>query len=338
MTTDLVIRPAVEGDVNRIVDLLKICLGEGTIPREVRYWEWKHLHNPFGVSPVLLAEAGGQLVGLRAFMRWAWMCRGRRVPVVRAVDTATHPDWRGKGLFTKLTLRLLDQVRSEGTAFVFNTPNRLSMPGYLKMGWRRVGKLAVWLRPLNPIRTLRSLVVRPANTNGADGISPVGETIDALVRAPGVEELTAHRDGEDRLTTARSTQYLSWRYGQIPGFQYRALWDMTRDAGAMVLFRTRNRGRLTELRLCEVLVGSGDESVRRCAGLVRELLSSEKRANYALAMATPGTEAAHVLAKAGFLRVQGIGPILVARGLNETSCEPFHRSGWNVSIGDVEIF
>ena len=65
---------------------------------------------------------------------------GSTLHAVRAVDTATHPDHQGRGLFTALTMHALEACRAEGVAFVFNTPNAQSRPGYLKMGWREVGR------------------------------------------------------------------------------------------------------------------------------------------------------------------------------------------------------
>src|SRR5207245_291635 len=41
----------------------------------------------------------------------------------------------------------LDELATDGVELVFNTPNRQSLPGYLKMGWREVGRLPAAVRP-----------------------------------------------------------------------------------------------------------------------------------------------------------------------------------------------
>ena len=38
-----------------------------------------------------------------------------------------------------------------GDHFIFNTPNSQSIPGYLKMDWKKVDKLKDSLAPINPI-------------------------------------------------------------------------------------------------------------------------------------------------------------------------------------------
>ena len=61
------------------------------------------------------------------------------------------------------TLAAIDELRAESVAFVFNTPNDKSRPGYLKMGWHEVGRVpvSISLRRLQSIpRVARSM--RPA--------------------------------------------------------------------------------------------------------------------------------------------------------------------------------
>ena len=72
----------------------------------------------------------------------------------RAVDTATLPEWRGKGVFSRLTMRLVEQMQNEGVSFVYNTPNGKSMPGYLKMGWAPVTRIPLWIRPIHVSRLI----------------------------------------------------------------------------------------------------------------------------------------------------------------------------------------
>src|SRR5207247_2560043 len=123
------------------------------------FFRWKHVDNPFGRSFMLVAEAEERILGLRAFMRWRFAAGGREVGAVRAVDTATHPDFQGRGIFSLLTRAALDSLPAD-VGFVFNTPNEKSGPGYLKMGWHEVGRIPIAIRVRNPmgfVRRARSL-------------------------------------------------------------------------------------------------------------------------------------------------------------------------------------
>jgi len=98
---------------------------------------WKHYQNPFGKSYGLLAVDKGRIVALRMFMRWEFICETRVIKAIRPVDTCTDHDYRGQGLFKKLTLQGLENVKTENE-LIFNTPNSNSKPGYLKMGWKEI--------------------------------------------------------------------------------------------------------------------------------------------------------------------------------------------------------
>lgn len=342
MGSDVLIRPATQADTGQILDLVKLSLGEGRIPRHIAYWGWKHGSNPFGPSPCLVAESDGHLVGLRAFMRWNWRARGATVPSVRAVDTATHPDWRGQGIFSRLTLALLEWVKAEGVAFVFNTPNKQSRPGYLKMGWVSLGRTSFWVRPLQPLQMIRSLLSsRPSERSLGDADAGAGcSSARELVEQPALSRLLdALAQREDRLATPRSREYLHWRYVAIPGFAYRAVWSLDRDDGAVIIFRSKTQGPLRELRLCEVLVGQTAASREMGQDLLRSLVRGAA-AHYATGMAVPGTPAQRVLLQSGFLPAPRMGPVMTVRPLNgvTSGLDPLRRSSWRLSAGDLELF
>ena len=96
-------------------------------------------------------------------------CPGRghrhrpRLPGPRAVPSADHA-------------RRSSRCRRRALAFVFNTPNDQSRPGYLRMGWRDVGRVPAAFRPTGPAvcRPTRSLagacraLVAAARCGGVD--------------------------------------------------------------------------------------------------------------------------------------------------------------------------
>jgi GNAT superfamily N-acetyltransferase len=346
MTTELEIRAGTAADTDRILELVRLSLGEGTIPREREYWEWKHHRNPFGESPVLLAETGGELVGLRVFMRWEWDAGGERLRAVRAVDTATHPAWQGKGIFSRLTKRLLEEMRREGTHFVFNTPNEKSRPGYLKMGWGAVGRVNLWIRPLRPLRVARAMLARTVGTGAAGAPLPpaAGEfrSVGELCDHPGLPALLEQAragSGRSRLSTPRTPEYLRWRYEAIPGFRYHALFELDGRQGAAVVFRYKDQGPLLELRVCELLVGDGKGSEQMACKLLRRLQKAAG-ADYISSMAVARTPEQGALLRRGFLPAFRFGPVLTVRPLNPVpdGTDPLARDRWRLSIGDLELF
>jgi GNAT superfamily N-acetyltransferase len=335
VAAELAIRPSEPEDTDDILELMRLSLGDGPIPRRDEYWRWKHVTNPFGPSPSLLAFAGEQLVGLRVFMRWTWRAGALTVRAVRAVDTATHPDFQGQGIFSKLTKALLEKMRAEGVSFVFNTPNNKSRPGYLKMGWISVGRVTLWLRPRMG-GMIRSVVAPGSRANDDRLGSPASELVADPALAPFCEALAGRAD---RFSTPPSAKYLRWRYAEIPSFQYRAVWNISGRDGAVAIFRAKDDTKLRELRVCQLLVGESPRSRRMGRQLVRALVS-DASAQFVSAMTSFGSPVQSVLLGSGFVPAPRLGPIMTVRPLAGTSSgpDPLKRSGWDLSIGDLELF
>lgn len=345
MTNPLQVRMATADDTPAILQLVSLSLGEGSIPRSSDYWRWKHFDNPFGTSPCLVAESDGTLVGLRAFMRWGWHSGRSVVPAVRAVDTATHPDWQGKGIFSKLTLTLVDRMSAEGVGFVFNTPNEKSRPGYLKMGWTSLGKTQLWVRVCRPVRVARALARQSTTPKASapesaphDGSS--FPSVAALLEQPGLDDLLASLvDDDARLVTRPTREYLSWRYAQVPGFTYHAAWHLEKDAAVAMIFRITRRRSLDELRICELMIGPGSRARAAASRLLRATVRDAK-VDYVAAMAAPGTREQAALLGATFLPTPRIGPIFTVRSLASgvSPVDATSAANWRLSIGALELF
>jgi GNAT superfamily N-acetyltransferase len=331
-----IMRPAMPEDTPAILSLIAASYERPDDPAWHAYWQWKHERNPFGLSPCVVAEADGRLVGVRVFMRWAWRCGTSEIRAVRAVDTATHPEWQGRGIFSRLTTHLVEEMRREGVGFIFNTPNGKSMPGYLKMGWTEVTRIPLWVRPLRAEAAVRQLLRLDSRLS-----SPVFGRFEPAAGVLQDPRLPALLDeigvGDERYHTARTLEYLRWRYAEIPGHTYGARFEATRDARALIVARSRLRGHLRELTISELLVTPSSYGVQLGRALIRDLIH-EIQADYVAACAARGTAERRVLARSGFLPVPRLGPHFTARPLNAVGPDPSNWASWRCSIGDLELF
>ena len=205
------IRVSDKNDITRIVDLLKLSLGEGYVKKSEEIWNYKHQDNPFGASHVLLAlEDDETFIGVRAFMQWRWQKGKELYKTFRAVDTSTHPLHQGKGIFKKLTLLAIDEISKQNTSFIFNTPNDQSRPGYLKMGWEVVDKINVALIPtlVYSIKFLFSKSYIPSNEISDEGLENLCKKHNSYFELKNV------------FFTPKSSLFLRWRYEINPMQQY----------------------------------------------------------------------------------------------------------------------
>ena len=302
-------------------DVVRVSMGWRAGEPNDELFAWKHQQSPFGPSPAWVALIDGQVVGFRTFMRWQFLDdQGRRVSAVRAVDTATLPAARGRGVFRGLTLQAVQELTTEGVGLVFNTPNDQSRPGYLTMGWSSVGRLPLTVRPrsltsLPALRGARVPAERWSQPSDA-GLEAVGALADSSV----VTALLAFAPPRG-WRTDRTPAYLSWRFGLAP-LHYRLLLASVDPAEGGLVFRLRRRGTVVEAAVAEQLV----PDARTARHLVRRMLR-ETGADYAAGL--------HSGAPDGLRRVPGQGPVLTARPLTG---KPPTLADWSLSLGDIELF
>lgn len=338
------VRAARPEDLAGILELLRVSMAQQRrFAFDERVWRWKHEANPAGPSPCLVAVApDGQIVGLRAFLRWEWRRGGDLLRAVRAVDTAVHPDWRGAGLFTRLTRELLAAVHAEGVDFVFNTPNGQSLPGYLKMGWRPVGRVTLWVKPLRPGALLRGGLTRLRGRAGpGPGSAPPADAVGRSVRevledprALGLLDALAARHA-DRLETRRTAAFLRWRYAETPTATYRCWSD--EPGRALAIARSGARFGLREGLACELLHAPSPDGVRAAAAALRSL-ARDLAADYLLAAAPARSATGAALALAGYAPLIGASPLLTFRPLRESLDDLMMPRTWRLSAGDLELF
>lgn len=313
-------RPANAEDRRDVLALLERTLGWEKDSRYEAFFTWKHEQNVFGPSPAWVAQDGERIVGFRAFLRWEFELDGTTIRAVRAVDTATDPDYRRRGVFRRLTLHALREI--DGTGFVFNTPNDQSRPGYIRMGWQTVGRIPVAARPAAPRGLVRMASARaPAELWSAKGAG--GEAASAvLAEGAAISALLSAQPPASGMATRRSVDYLRWRYG-FPPLDYRTVALRGDVTAGMALFRVRCRGSAREAALCELFAPEGDAVVRR--RLVREVARTA-RADYVLRVSG---------ARDGCIMLPRQGPVLTMRPLQATA--PRRPRDWALTLGDVEL-
>jgi hypothetical protein len=337
--TDLVVRPYVDADEPEVIELLRGSLGEGPVGRRTpEYFRWKHVENHFGRSYMIVAESGGRIIGFRALMRWRFRIGDRTIEAVRPVDTVTHPQERGRGVFSTLTKAALEALRGE-VDLVFNTPNTNSLPGYLKMGWQIAGQIPVSVRIIRPVRFLAGKLRRGRSEAPAPGRPPVSAPTAAEVLADGPRIAALIERSEvpgPGFATPRSVDYLRWRYGSAPQLDYHGV--LVEEAGepiGVALFRLRAEGSLWGLSVGDVVVRPGD--VQTAARLLRAARRSADVA-YVAAAFPAGSTAARAHGGPTTIRAPH-GMTFVVNPLRpDLEPDPLELSSWALSTGDVEVF
>lgn len=311
------------------------------------YWHWKHVENPFGESIGTLAKARstGEVVAVRSFMKWRFSINASNLVAVRAVDTVTAQMWRGKGIFKTLTMEALKDLDAMEVDLVFNTPNRNSAPGYIKMGWRCVDSVPLYIRPLKPLKMFLGLIKYKFRMGS---ISTKKENSDKLPRWTELEKIDEVLDvvssseanrvrTSSALRTIRLPDYLLWRYGRNPQVDYR-VYILREDnrIQAVAIIRSNIRYGLHELILAEMWARDArtDLMVRLLNSLFEHV-----GADYVIAHFSINSVEYAALRKCFFFRAPARKMRLFMRKLNKPLPDSvFVLSGWDLTLGDLELF
>ena len=314
------IREAVPSDIPEIVQVLKMSLGDH-LPLSEEIWNFKHVINPFGPSIVLIAEEDQKIIGVRAFMKWKLSHSNKtEISTYRAVDTATHPAYRGKGIFKKLTLEAIEVATEERGDFIFNCPNDMSRPGYLKMGWEQTGKINVGIKP-----SLWSFWKFWSDQEKFNFESNVEEQeLEVLC-----DQWNSKLRKQGLLFTPKSSNYLKWRYENNPLKDYlvHAAPDFYLSASI------EKRKGIKELRITECIFLETKTDIKQIKKVIRR---------WRLKFGVQAVSFSPKLLDLGNLAIKGeFGPILTVRDLNLQNSEKinyYDLNKWNYSLGDVELF
>lgn len=286
-------------DPSRRIDvagLMREVWGEWLTDAE---FDWWFGGNPAGPPLISLAEDDGRLVGVACMSPYRLSVEGRVVVAPVPLHVATHPDLRGRGIFSALEEEN-ERRAAERFGLALTFPNDASRRVFVsRFGWSDLRRPRIWMRP-------------------AGGRS--------LPR--GVERVDGFRRGADDLWRAlapvygtglvRDGAYLDWRFASSP----RGYICLASDEGVAVVGRRQVSGR--DVSYVAELVAPPGRAARR---LLRGCLAVAE-ASFLLAL-PPGGRAAD-LARLGFVPTPR-RILVMAKPLRPGVAVPRR---WRFSLGD----
>jgi GNAT superfamily N-acetyltransferase len=125
----------------RYAELFRACFPNATHLNEA-YLRWLYRDNPDGHVLGFDAWEGDRLAAHYACIPVSMESFGRTVRGMLSLNTATHPDFQGQGLFTKLAARTYELGQENGLEAVYGIANANSTPGFIrKLGFTLISPL-----------------------------------------------------------------------------------------------------------------------------------------------------------------------------------------------------
>ena len=118
------------------------------------YYKWQYMQNPNGKVISYNAYSKDRVMVAHYAVIPIKMRFGDKTEIgVLSLNTATHPQYRGKGLFTILANKTYDYAKEHGYKFVIGVSNANSTYGFLnKLGFYLVSPLSVKIGIGNPYK------------------------------------------------------------------------------------------------------------------------------------------------------------------------------------------
>ena len=269
-----------------------------------KYWQWKYFSNPAIPSKVYVVkgEDGRTIAGMRPVSFLPVQVEGKTLLSALLTAVITHPGYRKRGIFSSLVKRSLEEARKQGADFAFTFPNEQSFAIYRKIPeWHCLGNLALYVRPIRPLRLLRAGLSRlPAigyllrlNHGKAEGSDSTGRFI-ADHREIRIRTVERFNEDADRLwervgpsfevVIKRDAAHLNWRYADNPVSKYRVIEARERKDNALkgyLVSTIQERGGMSLGLIVDLLVEGGQPSVARA--LISEANAHFKREGVMLA-------------------------------------------------------
>jgi hypothetical protein len=339
VTDDLVIRDATEADRDTAVELLEAA--HGSQVRTPEAWDWLFRGR---LDRYVVADAGDRLAAQYALLPLRVQHRGTVIDASLSLDTATHPDFAGRGLMTDLGRRAYDRPGGE---LVLGFPNPKSAGIlYNRLGWSELTPFPLLFKPLaGLVRALAPPRLR------------AGPAVDSLARVirrdraraaerferfgPWADDIWEAASSALGTTVVRDSTFLNWRFADAPATYDRFLARAGGGPAAYSVLRTVpwRHGRVSYLMELAALPGAED-----AAASALEAAATTARAAGAggiIAIASPRNPLGRVLRAHGFRTVPkraraGFSFGTRLSGALEGHAELKRLDAWHVTAADFD--
>ena len=206
MYSEFEVRPYESGDERDILKLFKIVFKRDMT---INFWRWRFIEGPFGKGIIYLAFDGDILTGHYAVFPTLIKIKREIVKAVFSMTTMTHPNYRGKGIFTTLANAVYEEAYRKGYKLVFGFPNENSFGAFVnKLGWKGFGRINLYVLSFNLTKfhrlegNLRCKIKQVYSFD--DNINKLWESV----------------KDELRISVPRISRYLNWRFVENPEEKY----------------------------------------------------------------------------------------------------------------------
>lgn len=129
-------------ELSEYAELFRACFPSAGKLADHAYLRWLYAENPAGTVIGFNAREGGRLAAHYVCVPVPVELDGARAHALLSLNTATHPEFQGRGLFTRLAELTYSAGAEQGARLVYGVANANSTPGFVrKLGFALVSPL-----------------------------------------------------------------------------------------------------------------------------------------------------------------------------------------------------
>jgi hypothetical protein len=345
---DVTIRPYRTDDERGVLELFNKSFGS---PVSSEHWRWKLRQQPSAVDNVWLATADGKPIFHYAGIPTRFLLSQTTVDMMVSVDTMTAPEFRRRGLLTRVAAQVYSAWRAADVAFVLGLPNQQWGSRTAVLGWLPLFPLRWLVRPLRPEAILARRLSLPMLDRVTAPTSLWNLFLEHRLRREVRVETTLVRSVDvafDHLwercrhdwafSTVRDSAWISWRFFSAPSQAYHI--TLARRGGIPTGYAAYNLLGAPGRRyayMADLFVGRSDNASRD--SLLREVIEAarQERAEFLATLAIPGTALFRRLRQLGFFarRAFSVQLLPLRTGLPlDLMRDPHH---WNLAGADFDV-
>lgn len=326
--------------------------------RKIRndYWKWKFYDNPAGKHFAFVALDGEKIIGAIACIPMKATFGGKVILASQATDLMIAQDYRRATPFFRLSQFVQRDVWDKNTDFIYGIAKKEHCDIYTKLlGYHRFGPLHMMIKILNPSPFLNKRLKNKILSCSIGALSACSLKLSNLYKSrshrgieirdvdqfsPDNDELCREHDREHKITIARDSEYLNWRYFRNPIQKYRAFasFNEGKRTGFIILCLKEKdgirRGYIVDL----VTSPSAEDSTDRLIAKAVSYFYDEK-ADSINAWMLSNTLPYQIMTRSGFVPRPTHHYMLVKAkppGLDDEFIS--NRSNWYLTLGDSDHY
>lgn len=303
------------GDEIKIIELFEQSFGK---KMSLEYWKWRFLENPFTSNVFIdLMWDNDLLVGHYAVSPMEMILEDKKILTALSMTTMTHPQYAGKGIFSKLAENLYKRLTEEGYVMVWGFPNNNSHYGFNKnLNWKDIA--------LQGMMSIKSDVIKQKIVDSEFEIVNNFDSINTVVF-----------QNKDKVFGINKTpKYMNWRYFSNTSADYNVIVSKDKKAGIVYKkIKSFTNSSKFEIDIMEI---NFNNDINLLEDLILKVISAENDVLQFNVWDSLFSNNQIPLEKIGF-RIGAPVTYLGARLFSENKLITDYRN-WDISFGYSDVF